>query len=90
VPCFLTLTQFSIFRLFSEEIHWVLNCGTEVFVRAENPLPVELAVDNLMLLTEGCDFVAVPVRLQLPSCYGAPPSQNEPTKNEIKLRGVPR
>lgn len=53
-------------------------------VKVLNPLPVDLTVKNLAVLTEGCSFEAIPVRLTLsPYVEGM-----EPT--EIRLLGMPR
>uniref|UniRef100_A0A914Z9L1 Trafficking protein particle complex subunit 11 n=1 Tax=Panagrolaimus superbus TaxID=310955 RepID=A0A914Z9L1_9BILA len=68
----------------SNDTYWVTNCGCEVSVKVINPLPVDLTVKNLALLTEGCSFEAVPVRLTLtPYTPGTQPT-------EIKLLGMPR
>lgn len=56
-------------------------------MRVQNPLPVDLVINNFALITEGCQFEKIPIRLNLPSCYG---SCIDPTLNEIKLLGVPR
>jgi hypothetical protein len=68
----------------SNDTYWVTNCGCEVSVKVINPLPIDLTVKNLALLTEGCPFEAVPVRLTLtPYSPGTQPT-------EIKLLGMPR
>lgn len=68
-------------------MYWIVDCACEVSIKVQNPLPMELMVKNLILLTEGCKFEAIPVRLNLPSNYGSNNDQNSAT---IKLLGVPR
>lgn len=65
----------------------MVGCACEVSVSVQNPLPIELVVKNLALLTDGCEFESIPVRLNLPSCYG---SVMDRTFSTIKLLGVPR
>lgn len=66
---------------------WVVGCHSGISIHVENPLPIELIVDNLKLITEGCDFEPHYLRLNLPSCYGPCIDQS---KNLVKLLGIPR
>uniref|UniRef100_A0A914EJM1 Trs120/TRAPPC9 first Ig-like domain-containing protein n=1 Tax=Acrobeloides nanus TaxID=290746 RepID=A0A914EJM1_9BILA len=68
----------------SKDTYWVANCGCEVSVQVVNLLPMELTVKNLTLLSEGCAFESVPVRLNLPPCG------DDPEPALIKLLGFPR
>uniref|UniRef100_A0A183CE70 Trafficking protein particle complex subunit 9 n=1 Tax=Globodera pallida TaxID=36090 RepID=A0A183CE70_GLOPA len=74
-------------RTKKDELCWVVDCASEVSVKVQNPLPVDLLVSNLALITEGCHFEHIPIRLNLPSCFG---SCIGPTQNEVKFLGVPR
>ncbi|KAL3103192.1 hypothetical protein niasHS_002378 [Heterodera schachtii] len=74
-------------RAKKDELCWVVDCASEVSVKVQNPLPVDLIVNNLTLITEGCHFEHIPIRLSLPSCFG--PCIG-PTQSEVKLLGVPR
>uniref|UniRef100_A0A915Q411 Trafficking protein particle complex subunit 11 domain-containing protein n=1 Tax=Setaria digitata TaxID=48799 RepID=A0A915Q411_9BILA len=67
-----------------EYITWVQDCACEVSVSVINCLPRELSVSNLALLSEGCAFEPIPVRLILAPCG----SNTEPV--DFKLIGVPR
>uniref|UniRef100_A0A915DLN1 Trs120/TRAPPC9 first Ig-like domain-containing protein n=1 Tax=Ditylenchus dipsaci TaxID=166011 RepID=A0A915DLN1_9BILA len=69
-------------------VYWVVDCACEVSICVRNPLPIELEVRNLALITEGCKFDAMPVRLNLPSCYGS--VLDPASTSTIKLLGVPR
>ncbi|VDM14342.1 unnamed protein product [Wuchereria bancrofti] len=51
-------------------VTWVQDCACEVSVSVINCLPCELSVSNLELLSEGCAFEPIPVRLTLPACSG--------------------
>nr|CAD2202818.1 unnamed protein product [Meloidogyne enterolobii] len=92
-----TSNQSSIFiyspfqQTFKEDIiYWVVGCHCGISIQVENPLPIELIVDNLKLITEGCDFEPHYLRLNLPSCYGGGPCIDQTTKNLVKLMGIPR
>uniref|UniRef100_A0A1I8AW41 Trafficking protein particle complex subunit 11 domain-containing protein n=1 Tax=Meloidogyne hapla TaxID=6305 RepID=A0A1I8AW41_MELHA len=74
-------------QTFKEDIYWVVGCHSGISIQVENPLPIELIVDNLKLIVEGCDFEPLFLRLNLPSCYGPCIDQ---TKNLVKLMGIPR
>lgn len=65
-------------------VYWVVDCACEVSVSVSNCLPFELSVNNLSLITEGCAFETVPVRLNLA------PSADTCETVDIKLIGVPR
>uniref|UniRef100_A0A914L217 Uncharacterized protein n=2 Tax=Meloidogyne incognita TaxID=6306 RepID=A0A914L217_MELIC len=78
-------------QTFKEDIiYWVVGCHCGISIQVENPLPIELIVDNLKLITEGCDFEPHYLRLNLPSCYGGGPCIDKTTKNLVKLMGIPR
>jgi hypothetical protein len=47
------------------EVLWVVGNVCQVNVQVQNLLPTELIVHSLVLHTEGCNFEAVPVRLNL-------------------------
>ncbi|KAF7632258.1 hypothetical protein Mgra_00008327 [Meloidogyne graminicola] len=74
-------------QTFKEDVCWVVGCHSGISIHVENPLPIELIVDNLKLITEGCDFEPHYLRLNLPSCYGPCIDQS---KNLVKLLGIPR
>ncbi|VDO17978.1 unnamed protein product, partial [Brugia timori] len=52
----------------TSKVTWVQDCACEVSVSVINCLPCELSVSNLELLSEGCAFEPIPVRLTLPAC----------------------
>lgn len=52
-----------------------------------NPLPIELEVKNFTLLTEGCSFDPFPIKINLPSCFGA---VVDPNPKKFKISGIPR
>lgn len=65
-------------------VTWIQDCACEVSVSVINYLPYELSVSNLALLSEGCAFEPIPVRLILAPCD----TSTEPV--DIKLIGMPR
>ncbi|CAI4227391.1 unnamed protein product [Auanema sp. JU1783] len=68
----------------NNEITWVVNSPCAVSVLVYNCRSVELTVRELCLVSEGCSFEPVPVRLILPAAGpGVSPAR-------IKLIGVPR
>ncbi|EFO24879.2 hypothetical protein LOAG_03607 [Loa loa] len=68
----------------ASKVTWVQDCACEVSVSVINCLPCELSVSNLELLSEGCAFEPIPVRLTLPACGGNTEAV------DLKLIGVPR
>ncbi|KAI6223447.1 hypothetical protein M3Y95_00891200 [Aphelenchoides besseyi] len=48
-----------------KDIIWVVGTGCQVSVCVQNLLPTELVVKSLTLHAEGCEFEAVPIRLNL-------------------------
>lgn len=68
----------------TSKVTWVQDCACEVSVSVINCLPCELSVSNLELLSEGCAFEPIPVRLTLPACSGNTEAV------DLKLIGVPR
>ncbi|CAG9530714.1 unnamed protein product [Cercopithifilaria johnstoni] len=66
------------------KVTWVQDCACEVSISVINCLPCELSVSNLALLSEGCAFEPIPVRLTLPACG------NNTEAVDFKLIGVPR
>uniref|UniRef100_A0A8R1TQI6 Uncharacterized protein n=1 Tax=Onchocerca volvulus TaxID=6282 RepID=A0A8R1TQI6_ONCVO len=52
------------------KVTWVQDCACEVAISVINCLPCELSVSNLALLSEGCAFEPIPMRLILPSESG--------------------
>lgn len=87
-------------RKANKHVYWVVDCACEVSVRVQHFLPMELVVNNLTLITEGCAFEAVPVRLNLPpnpSVIGGEDAVMQRdtfgtavAAAEIRLLGVPR
>ncbi|VDO37736.1 unnamed protein product, partial [Onchocerca flexuosa] len=49
------------------KVTWVQDCACEVAISVINCLPCELSVSSLALLSEGCAFEPIPMRLILPS-----------------------
>uniref|UniRef100_A0AC35TQU1 Peptidylprolyl isomerase n=1 Tax=Rhabditophanes sp. KR3021 TaxID=114890 RepID=A0AC35TQU1_9BILA len=47
-------------------INWCVDCFSTITMTLMNCLNFELSVSNLILLTEGCDFSPIPIRLHLP------------------------
>uniref|UniRef100_A0A0R3RQZ3 Trafficking protein particle complex subunit 9 n=1 Tax=Elaeophora elaphi TaxID=1147741 RepID=A0A0R3RQZ3_9BILA len=68
----------------ASKVTWIQDCACEVSVSVTNCLPCELSVSNLALLSEGCAFEPIPVRLTLPACGGNAEAV------DFKLIGVPR
>lgn len=58
---------------------WVVDAVCQVTVQVQNLLPTELVVHSLVLHTEGCDFEAVPVRLNLAAASNPSNSLSVPT-----------
>ncbi|VDN03575.1 unnamed protein product [Thelazia callipaeda] len=71
-------------REVASKVTWIRDCACEVSVSVNNCLPFELSVFNLTLLSEGCAFEPIPVRLILA------PSDVNTESVDIKLIGVPR
>ena len=63
---------------------WVVDCPGYVSVQVYNCRNTELVVRDLCLLTEGCSFEPVPVRLILPA------AGVDTLPSRINLIGVPR
>ncbi|VBB33958.1 unnamed protein product, partial [Acanthocheilonema viteae] len=68
----------------ASKVTWVQDCACEVSISVINCLPCELSVSNLALLSEGCAFEPIPVRLTLPA------SSDNTEAVDFKLIGVPR
>eukprot|EP00794_Sanderia_malayensis_P011960 gene11960-13197_t len=56
-----------------EEIIWVCGDVSEVGMTVDNPLPAEIKVKKMILLTEGIEFEAFPATLALPAESGSFP-----------------
>lgn len=73
-----------------EDVIWVCGDVSEVAMVVDNPLPAEIKVNNMTLLTEGMQFEAFPATLALPAQSGAFPFMLLGTPNQpgsLKLKG---
>uniref|UniRef100_A0A0K0FIK1 Trafficking protein particle complex subunit 9 (inferred by orthology to a human protein) n=1 Tax=Strongyloides venezuelensis TaxID=75913 RepID=A0A0K0FIK1_STRVS len=67
------------------KIYWSVDCSSTVTLKIVNYFHFELAVSNLILLVDGCDFESIPVKLHLPPTIRG---QNE-NFVDVDIQGFP-
>ncbi|KAI6240334.1 hypothetical protein M3Y99_00465100 [Aphelenchoides fujianensis] len=68
-----------------KNVVWVVGTGCQVSVCMQNLLPTELVVKNLTLHAEGCEFEAIPIRLNLAAATTSSVPQTTPAKKSFLL-----
>uniref|UniRef100_A0A7M4F0K0 Trafficking protein particle complex subunit 9 n=1 Tax=Crocodylus porosus TaxID=8502 RepID=A0A7M4F0K0_CROPO len=76
-----TMIRVFLFELFFIDFQWVQGDVCEVQLMVYNPMPFELRVENMGLLTAGVEFESLPAALSLPAESGLYP---------VTLVGVPQ